>query len=425
MSRYRPLFRPVRVAALATLVSLGGLSSNVWAGPLQEALQRELEAVRDARELLEGSVALEREQESLAWAQTVLEHRGRESLRRLDAYRVSRDTRRKQARARARSLYKLARGGMLRIYLEEVGQEDGGRENLRRLGSNTSEEALGTAQAERTADRVTKGRTLRWLVRHDLSELRVHTRAEDRSRAELLAATRELAAISSLRMIQDVERHSLREATADLDPQLRAANKARKKIQRKAKSGGSLGKAERHLLAEILRGRSQIKREKGRDMLGPSSLRRPTKGRIVGRFGTYEDPVLRLPMSRNGIELGAGRRERVRAIAPGVVALVGSLPGFGDVVVIDHGEGYVSLTARLQGIVVEEGQEVQREAILGRVAPKRVDDGLGRTVYFELRHAERPIDPGPYLTRGRSAKPSASTKRASNASEGARAPRGG
>jgi murein DD-endopeptidase MepM/ murein hydrolase activator NlpD len=376
-------------AALLGFAFVLGLAGEASAGPLREALERELSTVETARAVMRAQSALERERESLAWARSVLEHRGRESLRRLDAYRVSHQAREDQARARARAMYKLARGGMLRLYFEDVASRDGS-----------------------TADRVTRGRTIRWLVRHDLRELSVHVRSEERARDELLSATREMAAITSLSMMQDMERIALDEVGREISPAMQAARAHRREIQRDHRPGA----AERKLLGALVRNRTLLAKERGNDLLEPNGLRRPVTGPVVGRFGTYEDRVLRLPMERNGIELRAGRRERVRAAAAGTVALVGSLPGFDDVVVIDHGNGYLSLTARLQGIVVEEGQELERGALLGRVAPKGVDDGLGRTVYLELRHGERPIDPAPYLSGGW--RPPAAAAPASPAADG-------
>lgn len=49
----------------------------------------------------------------------------------------------------------------------------------------------------------------------------------------------------------------------------------------------------------------------------------------------------------------------------------------------------------------EEGQEIEGGDLLGRVASKAMDDGLGSTVYIELRHGEKPVDPSAYLKRSR------------------------
>ena len=109
-------------------------------------------------------------------------------------------------------------------------------------------------------------------------------------------------------------------------------------------------------------------------------------------------------MHRKGIELGTRPGTEVVAVAPGEVAFCGELPGFDEVVVLDHGGGYLSLTGRLFTSGVAVGDEIATGQVLGRVAPKAVDDGMGTTVYFELRHAERPIDPRPWFPGGRAPK---------------------
>ena len=155
--------------------------------------------------------------------------------------------------------------------------------------------------------------------------------------------------------------------------------------------------SERDMLTELHGQRREQLRARGLDLLEPSSLVRPVRGRIVGGFGVYDDPLLDVPMHRNGVELAAAPNDAVRALAPGRVALVGALPGFERIVVVDHGGGYLSLTARLLTINVAEGDDVEAGAVLGRVGAKAVPDGLGTTAYVEIRHGQRPIDPRPYL----------------------------
>ncbi|MCA9708633.1 MAG: peptidoglycan DD-metalloendopeptidase family protein, partial [Myxococcales bacterium] len=124
---------------------------------------------------------------------------------------------------------------------------------------------------------------------------------------------------------------------------------------------------------------------------------RPVRGALVGRFGAYQDPVLRLPMVRNGVELQARPDEDVRAPAAGRVVMVAELPGFEQVVVIDHGAGQLSMLGRLWKVSVAEGDPIEAGDVLASVAPKAVDDGLGTTAYLELRHGEKPVDPAPRL----------------------------
>jgi len=362
---------------LGASASAADTESTPKRSTVQEALQQELAIARDLASVQDGLLALEQERASIEYAASILEHGGRESLRRLHAYRATGTAQQQQARRRARALYKLARGGMLRIVFGD--------------GDDPSVSAEGEQ-----ARRITRGRTMAWIVRHDLQEFDVYRRAERRVRGELLGAARELQALSALRMIQSMERLATAHVKDALDPALAEAHGKRRDL---VDEHGVRGAKERKLLFILLRERRKMRQGGLTRTLAVVSLHRPTRGSIVGGFGDYEDRILRLPMHRNGVELSASRGEKVHAVADGEVSLVGALPGYDKVVVVDHGDGYVSLVGRLMDVRVLEGERVQEGTMIGRAAPKTMDDGLGRTVYFELRHGDRPIDPAPMLRR--------------------------
>lgn len=381
----------LRKLAVTTLVlALGlGLAQEVRAGKpshrrrraaqaelheqLRTTAQRELDLTESAGALARGRVKLERERESLAFAGGLLARRSGESLRQLDVYRDERVERQTLAEVRARKLYKLSRGGMLEHLLEQ-----------------------GDDQRLSMTDRLARARTLRRLIDHDLDALRVHGQAESRARAELLAAAREQAAVAALAGVVTLQDQALAAGDADLRPALADAHGDRKRLQVKLR--GELESDERRLLRTLAGERRELERHVGLDLLEPGALVRPVaKAAIVGKFGDYDDPLLDVPMHRNGIELAAKANDKVLALAPGRVAFVGALPGFERVVVIEHGGGYLSLTGRLLAVAVEEGDEIEAAALLGRAGPKAIDDGLGTTVYVELRHGQRPIDPAPWL----------------------------
>jgi murein DD-endopeptidase MepM/ murein hydrolase activator NlpD len=341
---------------------------------LRAAAELELGLTASATELERAAVGLERERESLSWAATLLDRRSGESLRQLDVYRSERVERQRLAEIRARKLYKLSRGGMLEQVFE-----------------------TGSDARETPSERIARGRTLRFLIDHDLDQLRVHAEAETRARAQLLGATRELSAMAALEGVAALQTHALVASDAQLHPTLASVHGERKQLQKQLR--GRTNKKDRRLLRELATERRELERHKGLDLLEPGALTRPVDGSIVGDFGDYQDPVLDVPMHRNGIELTAEANDKVFALAPGRVAFVGALPGFERVVVIEHGGGYLSLTARLLGVNVEEGPELEAGALLGRAGPKAIDDGLGTTVYVELRHGQRPIDPEPWLKK--------------------------
>lgn len=369
-------------AALLGLLALAFGTGSVHARDrapkrLTETLQAELGLTEASTELAESLAVLDRERSSLEYTATVLDHASRESMRKLDAYRSRRTDREQTARSRSRSLYKLSRGGVARLAFESAGSED--RE----------------AELEQ---RILRGRALRFLVRHDLTELGVYRRAEERAASELVAAAREMQTLGAITMVGGVQEHALVSAEHAINPNLRKTMKRRRRLMKRFDE--DLSREHKTLMRTVKRNWRSLRSLRGLD--GAPRLVRPVHGRVVGRFGEYTDRVLKLPAIRNGVELRARRDERVHAMADGRVVMVTTLPGYEDVVVIDHGGGQYTLTARLWDVEVEEGQEVEGGEFLGRVASKTLDDGLGSTVYIELRHGEKPVDPTAYLRRARS-----------------------
>lgn len=362
-------------------IALAGLAAGVLAVPVRahgerrslgDVLEAELGLAKQAVALEQTLLALEREHEGARYGAELLEHAGRESLRRLGAYREGRDPRERLVRERARAMVKASRGGIARLIFEDIGRDE-----------------------PRTADRVARGRMLRWLVRHDLHALSAYERSERRSRDELLRAHRQLQALSALATVHAVEADLVamgREATSP------ALARAHRETRRALSSTPARvrHRNENHARLQEIR---EAQRALASLRRGGQTLRRPVRGAVVGRFGEYTDPVLHLPMVRNGIELRARRDEPVRAVEGGRVVMVADLPGFEQVVVVDHGGGRLSMLGRLWKATVAEGDEVSVGDEIARVAPKTTDDGLGTTAYLELRHGDKPVDPEPLLRR--------------------------
>lgn len=362
----------VLVASGVLMLAAGPAAARGGLGELGErlgqAIEAELGLTRQAAELERAVIALEREQAGAEHGANVLEHAGRQSLQQLEAYREARDAREQRVRKRARALVKVARGGIARIVLEGMGDE-----------------------ARSSTERLTRGRDLRWLVRHDLRELAAYQRAERRAGAERLQAERQLQALSVLRTVHDVQGELVAAARTATVPALERAASMRRELGYVTVAGAG----DRERLAELAASQEELRalQRDGAD----GALVRPVQGGTVGRFGAYTDPILRLPMVRNGVELAARRDEEVRAPAAGRVVMVADLPGFEQVVVIDHGAQQLSMLGRLWKLTVVEGDDVEAGETIGRVAPKALDDGLGTTAYLELRHGDKPVDPAPRL----------------------------
>jgi septal ring factor EnvC (AmiA/AmiB activator) len=122
------------------------------------------------------------------------------------------------------------------------------------------------------------------------------------------------------------------------------------------------------------------------------SLARPARGNVVASFGIYTDADTHVRLFRRGVELHAPTPEVVAA-ASGQVTFAGPLAGLGTVVLVDHGQGVVTVTAGLAEAAVARGDLVAAGDPVGRAASGRI--------YFEVRRGGRPVDPFPLLRAAR------------------------
>jgi hypothetical protein len=106
-------------------------------------------------------------------------------------------------------------------------------------------------------------------------------------------------------------------------------------------------------------------------------------GRVRVREPRAGVPAIELP--RRAVELSTMPGETVRAVAAGTVYWIGELEGQGQVVIIDHGDRYVSVSGRLGRIAVEPGAHVREGGVLGAA--------FGDTISFELSEGHMPLDP--------------------------------
>lgn len=117
----------------------------------------------------------------------------------------------------------------------------------------------------------------------------------------------------------------------------------------------------------------------------------PTEGAVIVRFG---EKVSGIPS--NGIDLAALYGTKVRAAAAGTVLYAGREPErFGQLILIDHGGGFVTAYAYLGTMTVKEGGKVtagERIALVGKSG-----EALRPSVHFELRRNNVPRDPELYL----------------------------
>lgn len=118
------------------------------------------------------------------------------------------------------------------------------------------------------------------------------------------------------------------------------------------------------------------------------SLHLPVRGELMNRFGAPREGG---GVSWKGLFIRAEQGSVVKAIAPGQVVFSEWLRGFGNLIILDHGEGYMSLYSNTESLYKQVG-----EAVLAGDAIAAVGNSGGQPdtgLYFEMRHESRPIDP--------------------------------
>jgi septal ring factor EnvC (AmiA/AmiB activator) len=119
----------------------------------------------------------------------------------------------------------------------------------------------------------------------------------------------------------------------------------------------------------------------------------PAEGRVVQSFGRQKLEKYSAYTVCNGIRFDAPSSSPVNAVFPGVVAYARYFKGYGNMVVLDHGNEIYSLVAGLGTIHVRVDQRVTMGMRLGLASPPKE----GGNVYFEIRVSEKPENPKRWL----------------------------
>ncbi len=119
----------------------------------------------------------------------------------------------------------------------------------------------------------------------------------------------------------------------------------------------------------------------------------PTAGRVVLRFGEAPEGEA----VRGGISIAAPPGTPVQAVSRGRVAFADWLRGFGLLVIVDHGEGWMSLYGYCETLLVAEGDWVEAGAQLGTVGTS--GGQIEPALHFQLRRNGETVDPQRWLAR--------------------------
>jgi hypothetical protein len=117
----------------------------------------------------------------------------------------------------------------------------------------------------------------------------------------------------------------------------------------------------------------------------------PVRGQVVAGFGSKING-----QQNHGIDVAVPEDTSIKAAEAGVVVYSGNqLKSFGNLLLVRHPNGYVTVYAHAKELLVKAGDEIKRGQIIAKAG--RTGDADRPEVHFEIRKASTPVDPMPYL----------------------------
>lgn len=123
----------------------------------------------------------------------------------------------------------------------------------------------------------------------------------------------------------------------------------------------------------------------------------PVAGAQVREFGQSKHPEFGTITFNPGVDIEARPGSPVRAVAKGKVEYASLLPGFGNCIIIAHGQGYYTLYAHTSKIFVKQGAMVSGGDVIAEVGDSA--SGAASPFHFEIRKSKKPLDPAEWLKR--------------------------
>ena len=121
----------------------------------------------------------------------------------------------------------------------------------------------------------------------------------------------------------------------------------------------------------------------------------PVDGKILHAYGKQRNERLKTTINNTGIDIRADLGTKVHAVFTGIVSMITYLSGFGNTIIIDHGDGYYSVYSHLEDILVNVDQLVEMGEIIGLVG----DSGSleGAKLHFALFANQQTENPQSWL----------------------------
>ncbi|MBX3097673.1 MAG: peptidoglycan DD-metalloendopeptidase family protein [Fimbriimonadaceae bacterium] len=200
-----------------------------------------------------------------------------------------------------------------------------------------------------------------------------------------------VAQIRQLKSRQQEERERLTEARTKKRQILTKVNQDKNKLQREYDAMDAESRRIENQLAALYSSQTSG------GVAVPFSGRfiRPVGGRISSNFGNRRHPILGTTRLHAGMDFASGSGTPIKAAASGTVVTSGSMRGYGNTVIIDHGGGYSTLYGHCSRLMVRAGQRVNQGQTIAAVGSTGLS--TGPHLHFEIRVNGRPVNPASYV----------------------------
>jgi septal ring factor EnvC (AmiA/AmiB activator) len=142
---------------------------------------------------------------------------------------------------------------------------------------------------------------------------------------------------------------------------------------------------------------ARLREEAGADSLfsKKGELSWPVHGKVERSFGPAKEAMITTPSK--GLFFAADQLTGVKSIFSGKVRFVGFTPGFGNTMIVDHGDHYYSVYAGIADVKKNIGDSVKNGEFLGTLTSTAFSEKPN--LYFEIRHFQSSLNPLAWLKR--------------------------
>ena len=193
------------------------------------------------------------------------------------------------------------------------------------------------------------------------------------------------------------------------ESQLKTLKRDRKSMQQQVKTKQAAAKKIQGMIEDFEKQKQEILRDLARRWgmtpeqaaqefkKNKGKLSWPVQGTLVGRFGPQKNEKLGTVTNNPGIDIKAPKGKSVKAVMPGKVIAITWIPGFGNTIIVGHGDSYYTVYAHIDNIQVNMNGYVLRDQIIAQVSDTGSLDGA--RLHFEVWRGKDKVDPLKWLKR--------------------------